>query len=287
MKAPYKIVFCGFGPLARTCLETLQTQGHTIAYVFSHSGDTALQPLLDQQKIPHSLANPNKDLSSAVQTVSGIAPDLLISINYRYILPKEIFSIPKDALNIHGALLPKYRGRTPHVWNIINGEKKTGVTCHIITDVVDAGDIIVQKEIPITDEDTGHTVLKKYEAIYPSILLESLAVLSSGKALRPQDEAAATFFGKRTPDMGYIDFHKNAQDIINFVRAQACPYPGAYYFLGNGKKMIIDRIARAAQQDIRELQDIGQIKYIAGKYVVRCLDAILEITDHRRTGAAS
>jgi methionyl-tRNA formyltransferase len=99
-----------------------------------------------------------------------IETDLILSINYLFLLDEEMISKLPLAINIHGSLLPKYRGRTPHVWSIINGETKTGVTAHIIDADCDTGDIVKQIVVPIEKDDTGATILEKYEKIYPELL---------------------------------------------------------------------------------------------------------------------
>jgi methionyl-tRNA formyltransferase len=205
-------------------------------------------------------------------------PDYLISVNYRYIIPFEILKIANYSLNIHGSLLPKYRGRTPHVWSIINGEQYSGVTCHLIEESVDTGDIIKQKKILIDENDTGFSLLKKFEHIYPELLLDSLDHLEKNKSLLKQNEENASYFGKRIPEMGYIDFYKDCLEVKNFIRAQSNPYPGAYYFLANGKKIIIDRIE---ETHFCFEGSIGQIKAIEDKYFVKCKNGNLEILEYR------
>jgi methionyl-tRNA formyltransferase len=182
-------------------------------------------------------------------------------------------------MNIHGSLLPKYRGRTPHVWSIINGEEYSGITSHIIEETVDTGDIIDQISVRIDRDDTGYRLLKKFEELYPKLLINSLNRLEKKEPLIKQKENDASFFGKRTPDMGYIDFYKSINEVINFVRAQANPYPGAYYFLKDGKKIIINRLV--AEESISHIMPIGVINKINKDYYVKCRDNILRIIDYK------
>lgn len=133
--------------------------------------------------------------------------------------------------------------------------------------------------IPIEPEDTGYSLLKKFESEYPTLLIDSIEKLINGSDLTKQDDKFASYYGKRTPDMGYIDFRKKASEVINFVRAQAEPYPGAYYYLLDGRKIIINRIA------IHEINnfdaEIGVIKENDNLYYVRCKDNILRIEEYR------
>ena len=167
-------------------------------------------------------------------------------------IEEDLISYPlKCAVNVHGSLLPKYRGRTPHVWAIINNEKKTGITAHMITSECDKGAIISQKEIPILDSDTGGSVLRKYTEVYPVLIDEVIEKILSGKlagCLIEQDETKATYYSKRTPDDGEIDWNWQKERIYNWVRAMAPPeYPGAFFF-DNEKKIVVQKI---------EYSDIG------------------------------
>ena len=279
-----KIVFCGFGKLGKDCIEDLINNGYQITFILTHkeclqeSVDTLAQTL----GIEYSYLDSRKNLDKLKEKIKSINPDFLISVNYRFILPKEVYSLASYSLNIHGSLLPKYRGRTPHVWSIINGEDESGITCHVIEEAVDKGDIILQKKIPILHEDTGYSLLRKFELEYPKILIESIKKLESGTKLIKQDENLASYFGKRTSDMGYIDFRKMASEVINFVRAQAEPYPGAYYYLIDGRKIIINKIV--VEENLELNIPVGVIQELGNDYFVRCYDYLLKIKDYRVIG---
>ena len=179
-------------------------------------------------------------------------PDIILSVNYLFLIEEDLISYPlKCAVNVHGSLLPKYRGRTPHVWAIINNEKKTGITAHMITSECDKGSIILQKEITISDSDTGGSVLRKYNEVYPVLIDEVIEKILSGKlagCLIEQDETKATYYPKRTPDDGEIDWNWQKERIYTWVRAMAPPeYPGAFFF-DDGRKVVIQKI---------EYSDIG------------------------------
>jgi methionyl-tRNA formyltransferase len=170
--------------------------------------------------------------------------DILLSINYLFLIDRPLIALPELlAFNIHGSLLPKYRGRTPHVWAIINNEKVTGITAHLIDEGCDTGDIIEHIKINISDEDTGATLIKKYKAYYKTIVDKVLNNISKGKlSLIPQDERLATYFGKRKPDDGLINWDWQKERIRNWIRAQAHPYPGAYTYWQE-RKITIDRVS--------------------------------------------
>ena len=168
---------------------------------------------------------------------------ILLSVNYLYLFEERMRDIFQYKFNVHGSLLPKYRGRTPHVWAIINNEKKTGITIHDIANECDAGDIYFQKEIPIRNSDTGSTILKKYFYHYPKIIKQFLYLFYEHKLVPcKQNEYLSTYFCKRTPEDGKILFDWQRERIYNWVRALAPPfYPGAFCFLGD-KKIIINKI---------------------------------------------
>jgi methionyl-tRNA formyltransferase len=275
------IVFCGFGKLGKECLEALSASGFRIEFILTHKEleSESVDTFAESNGISYSYKDARKNLDEITNLIKTIKPRYLISVNYRYILPRGIFQIPKYAINIHGSLLPKYRGRTPHVWSIINGEKVSGITSHIIEEGVDTGDIIEQQKIDIGIEETGYSLLKKYQELYPSMLIESLKSLAEGKELVKQDEETASYFGKRTPDMGYIDFYKESVDVINFIRAQAEPYPGAYYYLIDGRKIIINKLI--VDNSIDLTASIGVINRVSESYYVKCKDANLKLLDYR------
>ncbi len=175
-----------------------------------------------------------------IEQVRSWEPDLIFSFYYRNMIAEEILRIPRlGAFNMHGSLLPKYRGRVPINWAILNGEKETGVTLHHMVKKADAGDIVDQEAVPIGPEDTAQEVFDKCVTAARLVLERQLPDLTSGSApRRPQDEAQATYFGGRKPEDGRIDWTKSAESIYNLVRAVTQPYPGAFTFAG-GKKLFI------------------------------------------------
>ncbi|MBR8734770.1 Bifunctional polymyxin resistance protein ArnA [Fusobacterium necrophorum] len=285
------IIYFGFGKLGTDCLRILLDKGYKINYIFTHqeNKDFSVDTLAIENKIPffyydlRKKAEVKKEMEEFLQKNKI---DYLISINYRYIIPESIFSKVQYAINIHGSLLPKYRGRTPHVWNIINGEKFSGITCHKITDIVDSGDIIYQEKIKIEDNWTGNDLLKEMQSRYPSILLKALKKIENNKEniFQKQNEIEATYFGKRIPEMGYISFFNSYINIYNFIRAQAEPYPGAYYYLSDGKKIIIDEIEKTICPLMLEKVEsikIGEIIELKGNYYIKCEDAVIKVTKFR------
>ncbi len=276
-----KVVFCGFGKLGRDCLEALIEEGYAVEYVMTHKENLndSVDTFARTRGIEYSYSDARKHLKTEIQKISHLSPKFFISVNYRYIIPKQVYTLAEFALNIHGSLLPLYRGRTPHVWSILNGERESGITCHLIEETVDTGDIISQQVIPIGVNDTGYTLLKKFEAQYPALLIESMVKLMRSEQLKKQDNEYASYYGKRTPDMGYIDFRKTAREVNDFIRAQAEPYPGAYYYLIDGRKIIINKIEVHESEQFDAM--IGVIFKKHNQYYVKCKDCILRIEAYR------
>ena len=175
--------------------------------------------------------------------INNVESEVLLSINYLFLVENDLIKKFKYPVNFHGSLLPKYRGRTPHVWAIINNEKKTGVTAHYIDSGCDTGDIILQRTVEIDDDDTGSSILEKYVEIYPQIVKELLNLYKTKEIQSTkQDNNNATIYGKRTPNDGKINWEWQKERIRNWIRAQASPYPGAFAHYGD-EKVIIDKIS--------------------------------------------
>ncbi len=214
---------------------------HPVLFVMTDKNSEEIIDFCNLNKIKLFVGNPRKGQSTLF--IQFMEIDVLISINYLYLIEKELISLPKKlAFNIHGSLLPKYRGRTPHVWAIINNEKETGITAHCIDEGCDTGDIIEQIVIPIDENNTGADILNIFSENYIP-LIESVLYKISSETISPtrQEHYKSSFFGKRTPDDGLINWNWQKERIRNWVRAQAHPYPGAFTFL-NDRKIIIDEI---------------------------------------------
>lgn len=230
------------GGLGFKVLEHLKGSQHSIVCVFTDSNSKKILDTANYNDLPIFIGNPRNEAS--LRFIDAYEIDIVLSVNYLFLIERSLFSKSKLAVNIHGSLLPKYRGRTPHVWAIINNESKTGVTAHLIDDGCDAGDIIRQKEIIIDNNDTGADILQKFDELYIPFVDEILADYKRGcLTFLPQNNKNATFFGKRNPDSGRINWGWQKERIRNWVRAQAHPYPGAFtYTEGLDQKVIIDEV---------------------------------------------
>lgn len=230
------------GGLGFKVLDHLKESRHSIKCVYTDSNSNEIVDTANANHLPVFIGNPRTE--RALRFIDDYAIDMILSVNYLFLIERSLFSKGKLAVNIHGSLLPKYRGRTPHVWAIINNESKTGITAHLIDDGCDTGDIIKQKEVIIDDSDTGADVLEKFNKLYVPLVDEILSDFERGRIKPlPQNNKNATFFGKRTPHDGRINWGWQKERIRNWVRAQAYPYPGAFTFYeGLDEKVIIDEV---------------------------------------------
>ncbi|MGY0162692.1 bifunctional UDP-4-amino-4-deoxy-L-arabinose formyltransferase/UDP-glucuronic acid oxidase ArnA [Edwardsiella tarda] len=170
-----------------------------------------------------------------IERLRELQPQVIFSFYYRHLLSDEILALaPQGAFNLHGSLLPAYRGRAPLNWVLVNGETETGVTLHRMESRADAGNIIAQQRIAIADDDTALTLHHKLCQCAKTLLAEALPQIRSGNYSEyPQDESAATYVGRRTPADGRIEWNKPARTLYNLVRAVSEPWPGAFSYAGN------------------------------------------------------
>ncbi len=225
------------GKLGLICLRDTQKK-RPIDLVFCDKKSLDIIAFCEEKAIPNYAGNPRNE--EAISFFKSFEIDLLLSVNYLFIVDKEIFTHPKNyAINFHGSLLPKYRGRTPHVWAIIHGERQSGVTAHIMEEGCDTGDIVLQKVVEIENDDTGGIILEKFNQLYPAMIEEIISGVETDEIeLKKQNHADASIYGKRTPDDGEIDWAWKSERIRNWTRAQAKPYPGAFSFQADDKIII-------------------------------------------------
>lgn len=257
--------------------QLLLNQEIKLLFVFTDFKSTSIIESCRENNIPLFLGNPRA--GKAVEFLNNHdAPDVLLSVNYLFIVEKDIISkAVKYAINIHGSLLPKFRGRTPHVWAIINNEKMTGVTAHLIEEGCDEGDIILQKEVPILDSYTGQDLLNRFNDLYPQMVSEIIdKVKTNTIELIKQNNEHATFFEKRTAEDGKINFEWQKERIYNWVRAQAKPYPGAFCFVNN-QKVIIHKVVYSELGFKQEMTNGLILKIKDGSLFVKTQNGVLEV----------
>ncbi len=228
-------------------LEALKRENFDIRAIFSHLDDSEENCWFDSvvdwaEKNSVPVFCP-EDVNTAdwIKKIDAMAPEVIFSFYYRNLLGKEILNIPPSgAYNLHGSLLPAYRGRCPVNWVLLNGEESTGVTLHHMVEKADAGDIAGQREVLIEIEDTAFTLYKKLCRCAKELLKELLPMIKNESAPRiPQDLQLGSYFGGRKPEDGMIDWSWPVMRIYNLIRAVTKPYPGAFTYLPEGEKLLI------------------------------------------------
>jgi methionyl-tRNA formyltransferase len=245
-----RLIFFGYHNIGHICLKALidlcRELGDEIVAVVTHADDpkeniwfASVKDLAFEHYLPvYQPRDPNDP--DFVVTLKGLEADLLFSCYYRHMLKAPLLALPRrGALNLHGSLLPRYRGRCPVNWVLVHGERETGVTLHYMEESADRGDIVAQTPVAIAPDDTAVTLFAKMTAAAGALIKECYPKLRAGTAPRvPQDHARASYFGGRTPADGLIHWEQPALMIHNLVRAVTLPYPGAFTFF-QGRKLFI------------------------------------------------
>jgi methionyl-tRNA formyltransferase len=235
-----RLIFMGYSNIGHICLEVLfdlcrQLEDEIVAVV-THEDDPkeklwfkSVRELALAHNLPvYTPENPNAP--EFVDFFRSLAPDFIFSCYYRLMLKQPILDIPTmGALNLHGSLLPRYRGRCPINWVLVHGEPLTGVTLHYMEGKPDSGDIVAQAQVPIAQEDTALTLSDKMTAAAGKLMRRIYPMLRMDVAPRiRQDHSRASYFGGRTPVDGRIDWQASAGQIYNLIRAVTHPFPGAF-----------------------------------------------------------
>ena len=243
-----KAVVFAYHDVGVRCLRVLLEAGVRVPLVVTHRDDPAERVFfgsvaeLARSKGIETLQDPEENLLE--RRIANLAPDFVFSFYYRRMLPPELLAAARrGAFNLHGSLLPKYRGRAPVNWAVLKGETETGATLHEMVAKPDAGRIVDQEPVPIGPDETAAEVMAKVAAAAERVLKRSIGKLVAGTAqLKPQDLARGSYFGGRRPEDGRIDWSSSALEIHNLVRAVAPPYPGAFT---EGMKILRTRIEPA------------------------------------------
>ncbi len=277
-----KIVFFGFSEVGYDCLKLLlENPLCQVCAVFTHDTDPhekqwfkTCEELAKQNNIPVYKPLSLKD-GAYDDIVKNIAPDLILSLYYRNFIPESIFSRAKlGAYNMHGSYLPRYRGRAPLNWSIINGESYCGVSLHTIEKGFDTGLIADQEKVFIGPNEYVGDVVGRVADAAVLVLKRTLPSLLDGTVkLTPQDESLATYFGKRKPADGLIDFNKTAREVFNLIRGVSRPFPGAFTYV-DGKKLVIWK----AEITEKHGENAG-VLISENPYVFACKDAAIKATD--------
>lgn len=244
MKSARCVLFA-YHEMGYACMKALLDLGAPIAGLFTHRDDPheevwwrSCANLATNAGIPvHTIDAVNE--ASAAQ-VAAMKPAVIYSFYFRNLIPDGVLAIAGlGAFNLHGSLLPAYRGRAPVNWMLVNGEREAGVTLHHMVARADAGDIVGQRAVGIDDSDTALTLYRKIVPLGMELITEMHPRIVAGTApRRRQDVTQGSYFRRRRPEDGRIDWSWPARRIFNLVRAVTHPYPGAFCF-ARGRKLLV------------------------------------------------
>ena len=280
-----RAVVLAYSNVGVRCLRVLHARGFDVTQVVTHRDDPK------ENRWFSSVAETAVELGLPVAyaedfapgqlraRLSTLRPDYLFSFYYRHMLPPDMLATARvESLNMHGSLLPKYRGRAPVNWAVLHGETETGATLHVMEPKPDAGDIVAQMAVPILPDDTAREVFDKVTVAAETILWQVAPELLAGRVpRRPNDVAHGSYFGGRRPEDGRIDWTKPAHEIYNLVRAVAPPYPGAFTDLA-GRRVVIAKARRIAGHRPGPAglkQDGAELLGVAGDGGLLRIDAVL------------
>jgi methionyl-tRNA formyltransferase len=286
-----RAVVFAYSEVGVRCVGELLAQGVEIPLLFTHPDDPGESrwfgsvPDLARRHGIRVATPEDPNTPEWVAEGRAAAPDFLFSFYYRHMLKSAWLGVPRrGALNMHGSLLPKYRGRAPVHWAIIHGETRTGASLHYMLEKPDAGALVDSEPVPIGDNDTALEVSLGVAAAAQRLLRRSLPRLIAGTAeARPLDLTQGSYFGRRRPEDGRIDWRQGARDVHNLVRAVAPPFPGAFTVV-NGCRLEI-RKTRVADRATAPVGGPARLCAADGAWYAECVDGrrleILELAlDH-------
>jgi len=272
-----RAVVFGYHDVGVRCLETLLSGGVEVPLVVTVRDDPhetqwfgSVAATAAEYGIETVMpADPNTP--DMQQRLAALQPDFIFSFYYRALLGAPLLQAARlGALNMHGSLLPRYRGRAPVNWAILHGERETGATLHYMVERADAGDIVDQLAVPILQNDDARAVYGKVTVAAEIILARSLPGLIAGTAPRHSQSAQqGQYFGRRRPEDGRIDWNWSAEQIHNLVRAVAPPFPGAFANVGD-QRWFIQKTRVVAHR----ASPAGQARLVSvdGQCYVECCD---------------
>ena len=288
-----RIVFLGTPDFAVSSLSAITEKGYQIVGVYTQPdrqkgrGYKLTMPPVKELALKYHLPVyqceriRNKE---NVETLRALKPDIMVTVAYGQILSQEILDIPPlGCVNVHASLLPKYRGSSPVHWAIINGEKKTGITTMYTSLGVDQGDIILQRSVPIREEETAGELYDRLSYLGAKVLINTLELIIEGTAPRiPQNEESATHCPMLKKEDGQVDFEKPVKDVHNRIRG-VTPWPGAFGKI-NGK---VVKIWKVSPEDTEKcFAKPGEIVFSDREngMIVKCSDGCLKIEELQLPG---
>ena len=246
MTARHRILFFGYSEVGHECLELLLARGDNVVALITHEDNPNEKiwfktPAAAAREHGVTVRTPaGVNTPEWIEKIAALRPDLILSVYYRNMICAPILALPRlGAFNMHGSLLPKYRGRAPINWAVLHGEPRIGMTLHRMVKKADAGPIVDQEGVDLGPRDTAEQAFRKVLPCARRVLERQIDALLAGTAREtPQDESLATYFGGRRPEDGRIAWKQTNREIFNLIRAVTDPYPGAFTDVGPARLMV-------------------------------------------------
>ena len=241
-----RILFFGYSEVGYDCLSLLLERGDNVVALITHEDNPDEKIWFKTPAVAARERGLPVFTPASVNTpewrerIAALRPDLILSVYYRHMIGTKLLALPRlGAWNLHGSLLPRYRGRAPINWAILHGEPRIGMTLHRMVKAADAGAIVDQEGVNLSPRDTAEQAFRKVLPCARRVLARQIDALLAGTATEtPQDEAQATYFGGRTPEDGRIVWTQTSAQIFNLIRAVTDPYPGAFTDVGEARLMV-------------------------------------------------
>jgi methionyl-tRNA formyltransferase len=247
-----RVVMFGFQTWGHRTLHALLGSDHEVALVVTHpSSNHAYEKIWDDSVADLArdhgvrvLLRSHPDDEELLAALKACDPDIIVATNWRTWLPPHIFDLPRHGtLNVHDSLLPAYAGFAPLIWALINGEREVGVTAHMMDAELDAGDIVLQRSVPVGPRDTATDLFHRTVELFGPITTDALALIASGRTdWIAQDRSKASFFHKRSVEDSRIDWTWSAEELDRLIRAQSDPYPNAFTFYRGERVRVLSAV---------------------------------------------
>jgi methionyl-tRNA formyltransferase len=241
-----RILFFGYSEVGFECLSLLLERGDNVVALFTHEDNPHEKiwfqtPAVAARARGVPIFTPEKITTPEwLERIAALQPELILSVYYRNMISTKILGLARlGAFNLHGSLLPKYRGRAPINWAVLHGEPRIGMTLHRMVKAPDAGAIVDQEGVDLGPRDTAEQAFRKVLPCARRVIARQIDALLAGTATEtPQDASLATYFGGRKPEDGRIDWTQTSRQIFNLIRAVTDPYPGAFTDVAGARLMV-------------------------------------------------
>lgn len=288
MKEDLKIVFMGTPDFAAASLRKLIEEKFNVIACFTNPDKPSGRGMkLKYSEVKEVALENNINVfqpaklrknEEVIDTLKELEPDLIVVVAYGKILPKEILEIPKlGCINVHGSLLPEYRGAAPMQWSLINGDKKTGITTMFMDEGMDTGDMLLKEEVEITEEDNFETLHDKMKEVGANLLVKTINSLQMGNLKRIKQPVEGTIAPMISKEMTKIDFNKSSKEIFNMIRGMS-PFPGAYMEDVDGKIYKVYKVSYTCDK-LLQVENGVVVERTKNSLKIKCKDGSVSILE--------